>query len=104
MASPAPKLPAAVLRSRRAVIEALQGMELLCSGSLFTRTKVCGKSYCRCAQDPQARHGPYLVWIHREGGRLIQRVISPLQAQVSHSADLADDSGKWRASFRQCVV
>jgi hypothetical protein len=68
------------------VIDALQGMELLCSGSLFTRTKICGKPYCRCAQDPQNRHGPYFVWIHREGRRLIQRVISPPQAQAVRRA------------------
>ena len=37
-------------------------VEYISSGTLHTRMKVCGKSGCRCAQDPQARHGPYYEW------------------------------------------
>jgi hypothetical protein len=46
-------------RERIARIRAtLNGMDYLCSGTLLERMKICGKPGCRCAQDPQARHGP----------------------------------------------
>lgn len=32
-------------------------------------------------QDSSARHGPYYVWSRREGGRLVQTVVSPSQAE-----------------------
>jgi len=59
---------------------ALNGVDYLCSGTLHQRTKVCGKAGCRCALDPQARHGPYYEWGHMQGGKLVHRVLSPEQA------------------------
>lgn len=57
-------------------------MELMRSGTLLTRRKVCGKPGCRCASDPTARHRPYHEWGHMHEGRLVRRVISPQQAEV----------------------
>mgnify|MGYP003547169378 CR=1 FL=1 len=39
-----------------AIRRALAELDYLCSGTLSTRMKVCGKPSCRCAQDPLARH------------------------------------------------
>jgi hypothetical protein len=58
----------------------LARLDLICSGTLSERTKVCGKPNCRCATDPQARHGPYYEWSWREGGRLLHKALSPQQA------------------------
>ena len=55
-------------------------MEYLCSGTLLERRKMCGKPGCRCAQDPQARHGPYYEWGHMKAGKLVHRTVSPEQA------------------------
>ena len=57
-------------------------MDLVCSGTLTTRTKVCGRKVCRCATDPEARHGPYHEWTRREDGRLRHSVVSPEQAEL----------------------
>jgi hypothetical protein len=62
--------------------ESLAAMDLLCSGTLLQRTKVCGKPGCRCASDPAARHGPYYEWSHMLKGKLVHRVISPPQAEL----------------------
>jgi len=51
--------------------QALGGIDHLCSGTLLQRTKVCGKPGCRCATDPNARHGPYYEWGHMRGGKLV---------------------------------
>lgn len=54
--------------------------DLVCSGTLRKRTKVCGKPACRCATDESARHGPYWEWSRREQGKLVQTSVSPPQA------------------------
>jgi len=40
----------------------------------------CGKPNCRCAKDPDARHGPYFEWGHMVGGKLVHRMVPPEQA------------------------
>mgnify|MGYP001194381905 FL=1 len=62
--------------------ESLAAIELLCSGTLLHRTKLCGKPGCRCASDPAARHGPYYEWGHMLGGKLVHRMISAHQAEM----------------------
>jgi len=59
----------------------IESMNLVCSGTLLKRTKTCGKPNCRCATDPEARHGPYHEWSRREGGRLVHKIITPEQAR-----------------------
>jgi hypothetical protein len=62
--------------------QAIQQLDLLCSGTLVKRTKICGKPGCRCAQDPAARHGPYYEWGYMKGGRQVHRMIPPGQAML----------------------
>jgi len=70
----------ALRRAREEVHQALRSTELLCRGTLVTRTKLCGKSSCRCAKDPKARHGPYHEWGRMEDDRLVNTMVSPQQA------------------------
>ena len=84
-------------KSQQAVIEqetqrtervraALAKIELVCSGTLTTRTMTCGKPTCRCHDDPDARHGPYHQWGHMKGGKLVHRYVSDLQAVALRQA------------------
>lgn len=52
-------------------------LDLIVSGTLHRRTKVCGKPGCRCATDREARHGPYYEWGRIEGQRRISTTVSP---------------------------
>jgi len=61
---------------------AISAMDYVASGTLHSRTKVCGRSNCRCADDPNARHGPYHEWSRRTGGRLVHHVITTQQAEI----------------------
>lgn len=61
-------------------------IEYLCTGTLIERMKICGKPGCRCAQDPQARHGPYYEWGHMKGGRLVHRMVTREQAALLRQA------------------
>ncbi len=60
--------------------ETLIGVDYLCTGTLLQRMKICGKAGCRCALDPNARHGPYFEWGHMQNGKLVHRAVSPEQA------------------------
>lgn len=66
--------------------QALGEIDTLCSGTLLERMKVCGKPGCRCAKDPQARHGPYYEWGHMKGGMLVHRSVTPQQAEIVRQA------------------
>ncbi len=51
-------------------------VDLVCSGTLLQRTKVCGKPNCRCATDREARHGPYYEWNRLVEGKLRHTAVS----------------------------
>ena len=68
------------------ILETLEAFEFACSGTLLNRTKLCGKSGCRCAHDPAARHGPYYEWTRRHQGKLVHRVVTAEQARMIRQA------------------
>lgn len=82
--SPHPEqaLQRALRQRTREIRRAIEAMTLVCSGTLSTRTKVCGQPSCRCATDPDARHGPYHEWTRRADGRYRHSVVSPPQAEL----------------------
>ncbi|MFP3940860.1 MAG: DUF6788 family protein [Thermoanaerobaculia bacterium] len=51
-------------------------------GSLSTRWMKCSKPGCACADDPEARHGPYFSLTRRVGGRTRSRYVSGEQAEL----------------------
>jgi hypothetical protein len=68
------------------IVRQLSRIDLICSGTLTERTKTCGKPNCRCATDPEARHGPYHEWTWREGGKLMHKIVSAAQAKQLRKA------------------
>jgi hypothetical protein len=61
-----------IAETRRRIAE----MDYVCSGTLLRRIKTCGKTTCGCAQDPEARHGPYYEWSRLQKGRLVHTILS----------------------------
>ena len=77
------RLVRARVRERTTTLRtAIDAMDYVTSGTLHSRTKVCGRSNCRCADDPAARHGPYYEWSRREQGRLVHNIVSTEQAAL----------------------
>ena len=68
------------------LLRRLAGFEYTCSGNLRSRSLVCGKKRCRCKGNPPALHGPYYYWSRRCKGRLVQKVLSPGQAEFVRKA------------------
>ena len=55
-------------------------MDYVASGTIHVRTKVCGRKNCKCANDPEQRHGPYHEWSRSKNGKLEHRVVTADQA------------------------
>lgn len=76
--------PESARRARAAANDlrrALAAMDLACAGTIYVRTRKCGKKACRCHQDESARHGPYSEWTRVRDGRLSHSTLSVEQAQ-----------------------
>lgn len=74
MAKPDDRRPEEKLRSLK---EQILEFDLICSGTLYRRFRKCGKASCRCATDPEARHGPYYQWSRMEGRRQVHTDVPP---------------------------
>ena len=77
---------ARIRRRTRDLRRAIDAVGYILEGTLRRRMKVCGRPNCRCADDPDARHGPYYEWSRLEKRRLVQRALSEEQAAwVEHA-------------------
>ena len=52
-------------------------------GSVSPRTIKCGKAGCACADDPQARHGPYYSLTQAVEGKTRSRFLTAEQAPMA---------------------
>jgi hypothetical protein len=64
-------------------------------GSLSERTIKCSKPGCACAQDPNARHGPYFSLTHAVEGKTRSRFLTAEQADLTRRQ--IDAGRKFRA-------
>ncbi|RMH58467.1 MAG: hypothetical protein D6679_04535 [Candidatus Hydrogenedentota bacterium] len=83
-------------------------MDLVCSGTLHTRRKVCGKKTCRCHTDPEARHGPYHEWSRLEDGRLRHTVLKPeevekLKRAIENKREISSLLREWEQSSMKII-
>jgi hypothetical protein len=60
----------------------IAGFDFVCSGNLRQRYTVCGTANCRCKAQPPEPHGPYYYWSRLLGGKVVQRVLSPEEAEI----------------------
>jgi hypothetical protein len=60
----------------------LASLGYVLQGSVTQRWMRCGKAACRCHVDPQARHGPYLQWSWKVGGKTLSVYLEPDQATL----------------------
>ena len=75
------------LRARtRELKRLISRLDYLASGTLVKRMKVCGKPNCRCANDPDARHGPYYEWGYMHDGKLKHRSVPAERAELMQQA------------------
>ena len=64
----------------RQLVTELADVKPMRRGSLSERTIKCSKPGCACAQDPEARHGPYYSLTRAVGGKTQSRYLTAEQA------------------------
>jgi len=52
----------------------------ICTGSLMSVYHRCGNPSCACADDPNARHGPYNRWTRKVNAKTVTRTLTDEQA------------------------
>jgi len=77
-----PDLPPEIDAERRRIVVELGQMGFTLPGSVVTRTVTCGRETCRCATDPDQRHGPYIQWSRTVKGRTVNKMLSPQQLEI----------------------
>lgn len=70
----------AIQHGYRQLKDRLRGLGFVLPGSLTERWTTCGKPGCHCA-DPAQRHGPYLEYTRKLGGKTTGRRLTPRQAE-----------------------
>ena len=76
-----PEIPAEVDDQRRRIVAELGRMGFTLPGSIVTRTVTCGRATCRCASDPDQRHGPYIQWSRTVKGCTANKMLTPEQLE-----------------------
>ena len=74
-----PEIPDEVDAELRRIVDELGQMGFTLPGSVVTRTVTCGRATCRCASDPDQRHGPYIQWSRTVKGRTVNKMLTPQQ-------------------------
>jgi hypothetical protein len=77
-----PDIPPEVDAQRRRIAAELSEMGFTLPGTISVRTVTCGRATCRCATDPDQRHGPYIQWSRTVKGRTVNKMLTPEQLET----------------------
>ncbi len=64
----------------RSLAAQLATVGFISRGSVVAGYTTCGKDSCRCANDPDQRHGPYWQWTRAVRGRTVTQRLSSGEA------------------------
>ncbi len=68
-------------RRYRALLDQIQDLGFIATGSVIERYTTCTKTGCRCHADPPQRHGPYQQYTRKVAGKTVTVRLTPEQAQ-----------------------
>jgi hypothetical protein len=69
-------IPARLVRQHTDIVRHLGDLGFALPGTITERTKTCGKPNCRCHDDPDLRHGPYIQWTRTVDGKTVTRQLT----------------------------
>jgi hypothetical protein len=75
------QIPADVDGQRRRIVAELGQLGFTMPGTISVRTVTCGRATCRCATDPDQRHGPYIQWSRTVKGRTVNKMLTVEQLE-----------------------
>ena len=68
-------------RRYRALLDQVQDLGFIATGSLIERYTTCTKAGCRCHADPPQPHGPYQQYTRKIAGKTATIRLTPEQAE-----------------------
>lgn len=68
-------------RQQQAIARRLGQLGFALPGTITERTKSCGKQTCRCRDDSDQRHGPYIQWTRTVDGRTVTKLLTAEQLE-----------------------
>lgn len=68
-------------RARQRILDAIAEIDLIAPGSVTHRNPRCGKTNCRCHDDPPRLHGPYISWTRKVNNKTVTRLLTEEQLQ-----------------------
>ena len=77
-----PDIPPGTRAERRRIVDELSQLGFTLPGTISVRTVTCGRATCRCASDPDQRHGPYIQWSRTVKGRTVNKMLTPEQLET----------------------
>jgi hypothetical protein len=69
----------------RAVLQQIEGIGMVLRGSIGAYRVRCGKSYCPCKDNREARHGPYNLWTRKVAAKTL--TVRLTDEQADHCRD-----------------
>lgn len=68
-------------RRYRALLDEIQDLGFIATGSVIERYTACTATGCRCHADPPQRHGPYHQYTRKVAGKTVTVRLTPEQAE-----------------------
>ena len=60
----------------------IQTIDYICSGSVRSEFRQCGKPKCACMKSEKDRHGPYFIWTRKVNGKTVTKTLTKKQAEI----------------------
>jgi hypothetical protein len=95
-------IPTELLAAKERICRQLGAIGLVLPGSIVDRWTRCGKTPCRCKDDPPQLHGPYPQWSRTVAGQNTTRLLSP--EQVERYRPLVEEAKRLRELVRELEV
>lgn len=68
-------------RSYRALLQQIQELGFIATGTVIERYTTCTAAGCRCHADPPQKHGPYHQYTRKVAGKTLTVRLTPEQAE-----------------------
>ncbi len=75
--------------------EELARIGYICTGSVMSLYRKCGKTDCGCKEDRAMQHGPYHIWTRKDKGKTVTRSLTNEQAK--RCAEYVENNRKLKA-------
>jgi hypothetical protein len=66
-------------QAQQRIVDAIAEIDFIAPGSVTRRNPRCGKTNCRCHDDPPRLHGPYISWTRKVNNKTVTRLLTEEQ-------------------------